>query len=340
MIKKPGLICILICCLLIVGCGSQNLAQSNQQPEIREPRLNEPYKKRVEEHVSTNNCDGASPSTTVSRFVEQYRASSFEVQVGVGGLAEGAPIPGVLSAELEAKIQAAIDQTFGNRYGQGKEIILQADPGSNRMHTVVWEEVRVTGIIDVVYPEGIGKVGFDKVIGVDIVDRTSKLIDCDDTQPLPSASDTNSESSNSSSSTITTNPQPSESSSTENVFPERFLSDTGIPNATSFVLQVEPGTIHTWTSGPVCVSDVCLPGGEQRGSVVIMLPKNDAYILTDLVPGHNWHGAYYGEANQWEILAEVIVNTMKKPGNCGTSPCNIIDVLVVGPNGVVTQFVK
>ncbi len=105
-------------------------------------------------------------------------------------------------------------------------------------------------------------------------------------------------------------------------------------------VAVDNGEIHVWTSGPVCVAGVCLPGGETRGSVVLMLPSEQPYLLTGLVPGANWHGEYLVPNNeQWQELADDRVNSMRLKGNCtdGLS-CSIVDVLVVGPDGIVHQY--
>lgn len=123
--------------------------------------------------------------------------------------------------------------------------------------------------------------------------------------------------------------------------PQRFLSEIGIPNGTSLTVTVDVGTIHVITSGPVCVDDMCLSGGERRGSVVILLPRAVPYTLTNLVPTQNWHGAYYAIEEQWQILAEVTIAGMQMPGNCtGGFPCTVIDVLVIGSEGIVAQYTE
>jgi hypothetical protein len=123
-------------------------------------------------------------------------------------------------------------------------------------------------------------------------------------------------------------------------FPQRFLSETGIPPGTTLTIEVDPETLHVVTAGPACLEGICVPGGEQRGSVIILLPRDEPYTLTNLVPTQNWHGAYHGSPEQWEILAEDRVAAMHMANNCtGGNPCAIVDVLVVGPEGVVSQYI-
>jgi hypothetical protein len=124
-----------------------------------------------------------------------------------------------------------------------------------------------------------------------------------------------------------------------NRFPQRFLSEGNIPDSTMLKVDVGSGTIHCLTSGPVCFETTCLPGGENRGSVVILLPRGESYTLTHMVPTQNWHGAYYGQLDQWNLLAEERISAMQKPGNCTDGrACSIVDVLVIGEEGIVAHY--
>lgn len=121
--------------------------------------------------------------------------------------------------------------------------------------------------------------------------------------------------------------------------PQNFLYEDRIPNDTSMTITVNNGEIHAVTAGQICVMDVCLPGGVDRGSVVVLLPAAE-YELTGLVPMWNWHGAYYGTPDQWRILAEQLAKEQKIPGTCSDGDgCSIVDVLVIDPNGIVDQYV-
>lgn len=90
------------------------------------------------------------------------------------------------------------------------------------------------------------------------------------------------------------------------------------------------------TAGTIEVVGVALPGGKDRASVVILLPAT-TYSVTQLNPGWNWHGAFY--ASEWEPLVEVLVAQQRIPGTCSDGDgCSTVDVLVVGPNRVISQY--
>ncbi len=117
----------------------------------------------------------------------------------------------------------------------------------------------------------------------------------------------------------------------------RYYSQSQVPPSGSTMdIAVETGTLHVLTSGPICLAGVRLTGGEGRGSVVIMLP-GATYHVTCLLPRLNWHGAYTGPADSWKQLADDRVSAMFAPNNCGDQGCKVVDLLVVGPNGVVNR---
>jgi hypothetical protein len=122
----------------------------------------------------------------------------------------------------------------------------------------------------------------------------------------------------------------------------------GIPGAgeTELSIPVNFGEVHVITSGPVCVSgtEICLLGGvdsQKRGSVVVLLPRDEPYLLTGLVPLNNWHGSYTAQTNHAQALAESWANEMteKLPSNMNCDGgCDIIDILIIGPDGVVESY--
>jgi len=124
----------------------------------------------------------------------------------------------------------------------------------------------------------------------------------------------------------------------------------GIPyNGTTWSVDVAPDEIEVFTSGPACIAGVCLPGGTERGSIIILLPGSEVvhYEVTGVIPGSNWHGSYRplsgdsaGEAT-WRALANDRIAAMQVAPNCTPGKgCTVIDVLVVGPdNKVVAQWV-
>jgi len=124
-----------------------------------------------------------------------------------------------------------------------------------------------------------------------------------------------------------------------------YESEGGIPySGTSWTADVEPGEVEVLTSGPAEIAGVKLPGGENRGSVIVLLPSSEtiSYTVTGLVTGANWHGAYdFGreitEAD-WRALADDRVAAMKAAPNCTSGKgCLVVDVLVVGP-GLVAYW--
>lgn len=72
----------------------------------------------------------------------------------------------------------------------------------------------------------------------------------------------------------------------------RILSDGAAPeNSAHLTVSVPEGTVHVITGGPLCVESVCLPGGEERGSVLILLPRGRPYEIGSLIPNQNWRAS-------------------------------------------------
>lgn len=121
----------------------------------------------------------------------------------------------------------------------------------------------------------------------------------------------------------------------------------GIPyNGTTWNVDVAPDELEVFTGGPMCIFGHCLPGGKDRGSVIVFLPAADRvvrYEVTRVLPGSNWHGSYrpldpLAQAT-WLALANNRVTAMGAAPNCtpGTG-CLVVDVLIVGPDGVIDQW--
>lgn len=127
-----------------------------------------------------------------------------------------------------------------------------------------------------------------------------------------------------------------------------YESEGGIPfNGSSINLDVAPDEVEVITAGPISVNGVMLPGGTTRGSVVIFLSDPNMvvhYEGTSVIAGSNWHASYRPQSDPtsestWRSLAEFTVNNMLLAPNCsyGTG-CTTIDVLVVGPSGIIDQW--
>ena len=132
----------------------------------------------------------------------------------------------------------------------------------------------------------------------------------------------------------------SESSNPDPVInkPIRYYSESDIPGSTSMEFTVPEGDMFIITAGPVCVYDYCFPGGESRGSILILFPSDMPYLIYSLIPFENWFGKYHSDFEYWELVAESIANEMLRPGskNC-TSHCTIIDIIVLEGNHVIFQ---
>lgn len=129
-----------------------------------------------------------------------------------------------------------------------------------------------------------------------------------------------------------------------------YDSAGGIPyNGTSWNVDVAPDELEVFTAGPASIAGINLPGGIERGSIIILLPGTEVihYEVTGVIAGSNWHGSYRpiggnpsAEAT-WLSLANDRVAAMQTAPNCTPGKgCIVIDVLVVGPgNIVVAQWV-
>lgn len=182
----PFIVFFLLCSVSVTACSAQPsepgfTPPSDEAPsEIRDAHLvGEPYVEPRYEQVSAVNCDGQSRHTKLERSLSQGQTTFFEVQVGIGGLVKGAVIPKALEAELEARIQAALGRVLSNTYQQSVAVEIETQPGTAYLHTVTWNETKIRGIIEVAYPSGIGRVGFEKIIGLELYNRTSEALSCE-----------------------------------------------------------------------------------------------------------------------------------------------------------------
>jgi len=126
-----------------------------------------------------------------------------------------------------------------------------------------------------------------------------------------------------------------------------YESEGGVPfNGTTWSADVAPDELEVLTSGPACIAGVCLSGGTERGSVIILLPGSEVihYDVTGVIAGSNWHGSYRPitsptAESTWRSLAKDRVKAMKIAPNCTSGKgCKVIDVLIVGPSGIIAQW--
>lgn len=283
------------------------------------------------EKIPQYNCGGNEPvDTTIEKQRNIVRVvelgSDFAVsaggEVGIGGTG--------------VQLGAEIASHFGVSYGVGESIsrslTVRASPKTFMTHEIALQEVWEVGTAVVVIDEAVYEIPFSfrSDFSVDLVDSFEN--DCDDEESTGIQS---SESESTDAETVE-----SEVSSpvvVEVTSPRQFLDQHNIPNETFMTITVPNGEIHAMTSGPICVADVCLKGGEDRGSVVVFLPEA-SYEVSGLNPTYNWHGAYYASIEQWQIIADKLVNEQMIPGTCDVpNGCIYVDLVVVSPTGVVAQ---
>lgn len=126
-----------------------------------------------------------------------------------------------------------------------------------------------------------------------------------------------------------------------------FESEGGVPfNGSSINVDVAPDELEVITAGPVTVNGISLPGGYDRGSIVIFLPDTNVihYTADNVIPGSNWHASYRPQSDPtiestWMSLVDFTVANMFGAPNCspGTG-CMVVDILVVSPSGVIAQW--
>lgn len=174
-----GILFFLTSCIAQPSSGVVPL--SSQPSEIKDPQLSEPYTELVSQEVRAFNCDGANPSLRVDRSLLQEQTTTLSVEVEAGGLVRGTPIPEVLQAEVEAKISGALASNLGSKYQQSISLDLLTEKGQALLHTIIWQETKVRGIVDIVYSNGTARINFQKVIGVELNGRQSQNLNCDGT---------------------------------------------------------------------------------------------------------------------------------------------------------------
>jgi hypothetical protein len=293
--------------------------------------LGEPFRETNTQTITTNNCDGLSPTTQVARSLSTEQITTFDVQASAGSIIKGAAIPQILESQLEAEIRAGIRKDYGQSYQQDISVDLLTDPGTANEHTITWNDVKINGSMEVVFLDAVAELLFQRTIGLELANRTSTpLVGICDNIIIPFAQQT------------LTKISPPSSTSTpvvvEVTYPQLFFTEETIPEDTFMTITVNDGEIHAMTSGTICVAAVCLPGGTDRGSVVVFLPKA-TYHVTGLIPRWNWHGAYHARTEQWEIIATQLSGEQKIPGTCSDGDgCSVVDVVVIGPNGIVAQY--
>jgi len=179
--NKRFVTAILITAFVLASCGTPQNGNNYIVPQqINEPKIADiaPVSEIQIERV--NNCDGTNPTYNVSYKTIEAQKASFEVSVGAGGLVTGTPLPPVLEVQLEAKITAALAKDYGLTTEKNHDLTLENVQGTFLEHTITWKVTRVKGLIEVIYGDGIAQVGFEKIANVELYNRTSQPLDCND----------------------------------------------------------------------------------------------------------------------------------------------------------------
>jgi len=325
--------------LLLIGCDTANPndevadagTSSTTNPVVRIVGGTIPeYRTIRTEKIPQYNCGGNEP---VDNTIEKQRnivrvvelGSDFAVsaggEVGIGGT----------GVQLGTEIASHFDVSYGVGESISRSLTVRASPKTFMTHEIALQEVWEVGTAVVVIDEAVYEIPFSfrSDFSVDLVDSFEN--NCDE----ESSGTQGSESESTDDDTVE-----SEASSpvvVEVTSPRQFLDQHNIPNETFMTITVPNGEIHAMTSGPICVADVCLEGGEDRGSVVLFLPEA-SYEVSGLNPTYNWHGAYYASIEQWQVIADKLVNEQMIPGTCDVpNGCVYVDLVVVSPTGVVAQ---
>lgn len=272
--------------LILASCGLSPTAQvagENQSPQISEPQIGTPYSEIAIQEIRTSNCDGANPTTTISRSLIQEQTTYFEVAVEAGSLVRGSAIPTALEGEVEAKIKAALGSSYGNKSEQTISTILTTQPNQALKHKILWNETKVKGLIDVVYPSGTATINFEKVIGIELFDRTSEPISCDEsgenilpTTPLE----------------ITpVLPQQEQPTSAPHSGLRWEQEVAGVPNGTTIKWDLTSGQILFLSGGQMRINGEYCGGDANQICILLFQSTNPQTVVVDaLIPNNNWYG--------------------------------------------------
>ena len=279
-----GIVQFCLAAVLIANCGPSPSTVGYQTPrEIRDPEvIGQPYVEQRTETIRHNNCDGANPSIKIERTLMQEQTTIFEVEVEAGGLLRGTPIPEILEAELEARIRAALGRNLATRFQQSVAQELVTEPGTARTHTVTWNETKVKGIIEVIFADGTARLDFERIVGVELANRTSENMPCNGTL-LPTPVVKLSPTSKPSPPTSVPPTQPPPTASQVRDYQMISLRELGSPEASNLGLKAGTNTLlgipfeTGWTVTTQCEDRSSLPTTIQL-DVAIPQPLN-VYLL-------------------------------------------------------------
>ncbi|MCI0561680.1 MAG: hypothetical protein MN733_24590 [Nitrososphaera sp.] len=322
--------------LLVSACTAtpisdpESLAQATPEVNIQGDT---PGKEEVQT-IELDNCGGKADATRVEQRTQSVDVTiSTEVAGKIGASVE------VVSAEVQAAVGLAI--TPGSE--RSTSIQLVAPPDTRMVFELVWVGNEQIGVVQNIRNSDV-PVAFRSFLPTDVRIRSQSDIGCSGSStPQPVFEPTATPSVTQPYSTL-----PSQTIPAFNIcdgvsaYPGFFQAEDRIPPSgiSTMEIVVRAGEIHAITAGTISVAGISLYGGQDRGSVVVLLPSA-TYNVTDLNPTFNWHGVFHLEPNEWQSLADVLAAQQMIPGTCSDGDgCSIVDVLVVGPNGKVSQYEK
>lgn len=184
MKKSIAAIALILPLLLAAGCGTSSGGGNSVPQQISEPEISFLPPEYEHQTERINNCDGASPNYLVNYKTIETQNATFEVVVEAGGLVTGTPIPTALEIQLEAKIAASLSKQYGINVERNHELPLIIPTGKKVEHVITWKVTRIKGIIDVLYQQGTAQVAFSKIANIELYDRKSQELPCDESASL------------------------------------------------------------------------------------------------------------------------------------------------------------
>lgn len=115
------------------------------------------------------------------------------------------------------------------------------------------------------------------------------------------------------------------------------MTTTEIIDSRQLNLQVDEGEIHVLFLGPGTVEGIDLTEGKTHGNIIILLPRNESYVLSNLNPGNTWHGIFSASSEQWRVLAERYNQEVRQPGKCSDGlACTTVTFIILTDEGQIS----
>ena len=328
--------------MLLSGCVPASPALTPAPQPTAAPQVIIQGENPSKEELQTIEIDNCNGKTDISRT--ETRSQSIETTIS----ADLAAKLGASGAVIYGEVQTSVGAALGRKAERTTAFQVSAPPGSRIVFQLAWTGPEQIGFVQNLRGANLPVV-FTVFTPTDVRIKNQLDLGC----PTPVSTPATAQLTNIQTPPIgpaptqTLPPQPMPTvrqaepvqKSPTIPAPRLYLSEGDMPQGSTLTLKIDPGSIHAVTSGPVCVENTCLPGGEDRGSVIVLLPRENPYVLTGLVPTQNWHGAYYAGEDQWRAIADDRIASMKSTGNCtGGTACAVVDALVIGAKGIISRY--